>query len=225
MSIFDDIKKKIDTFTSGLSSKKEITDTGINISKPSTSDIFTSTSDIFKGIKFKLPNQDTLTNWGIPKPSIRPKEIEKPPYQATFGDFVEVLAYPFKPRKEAIPVRRMFEKEPIMTKLPPIITGAAGMGFWFTEILPKVATQAVANFSSSQKSKTPFGIDKRRLGFEGEGNIVESTGVRMNKDFEKRMTESPDTPKFNIFMSSLIPVSDSFDAFVAGDVLTIGARK
>jgi len=129
----------------------------------------------------------------------------------------------FTMRDEPVEVRRPFEKTPIKTNLPPVITGAAKFGNYLVELVPKVTAQAVANFSPSQETTLSF--DKKRLGFQGEGNTIESTGRRMVDDFDRRMEDSPDTVKTNILMSSLVPVSDAFDAFVAGDILTSAARQ
>jgi len=129
----------------------------------------------------------------------------------------------FTMRDEPVEVRRPFEKTPIKTNLPPVITGAAKFGNYLVELVPKVTAQAVANFSPSQETTLSF--DKRRLGFQGEGNTIESTGRRMVDYFDRRMEDSPDTVKTNILISSLIPVSDAFDAFVAGDILTSAARQ
>lgn len=131
----------------------------------------------------------------------------------------------FSVRETPVEVRPLFAKTPIETKAPPIVTQLGGIGNYLAELLPKVVSQTVANFSTSQKSTLPFGLDKRRIGLEGEGSEVESTGSRMIADFDTRMAESPTTPKLNILFSSLIPVTDTLDAFGAGDIVTSFAKQ
>lgn len=75
----------------------------------------------------------------------------------------------FTTREEAVPVRRAFEVEPILTKAPPIITTSAQLGFSLLEAIPRaMATVGGELKAEFQPQEVESNINLKRFGFEGK---------------------------------------------------------
>jgi hypothetical protein len=91
----------------------------------------------------------------------------------------------FKPRSEPVEVRRVFEKTPVKTKAPPIVTGLAGLGRDIVEMIPKgLATlYGESKYKTTGKESIPIGIDARRIGFDEQNytTAVKEIADRVDK--------------------------------------------
>ncbi len=127
-----------------------------------------------------------------------------------------------KAATEPIATRTLFGKDTDTTNLPRIIAGANDFGARIIELLPKVASQAYANYGGTKKA--PFDIS--RLGFEPDpSNVVQTSGARAMEALNKYSEESPDTPIKNALKAAFVPINDVLDAWFAGDLATTGAVK
>jgi hypothetical protein len=75
----------------------------------------------------------------------------------------------FTPRTEPIDFRRAFEAEPIQTKAPPVVTGAATFGNLLLEAIPRMGATVYGELLAPDKKtgEVNLGFDARRLGFQG----------------------------------------------------------
>ncbi len=114
------------------------------------------------------PEQTQIAEEVIRQPIVPDVKIDYPSAEKTVSNVYKSIKKQFTPREEAVPVRRAFEKEPIMTKAPPVVTGLADLGFSTLEaILRGVATLYGEVLAPDRKTgEVDIGIDARRLGYE-----------------------------------------------------------
>ena len=72
----------------------------------------------------------------IRQPIVPDVKIDYPSAEKTVSNVYKSIKKQFTPRKDAVPVRRAFKKEPVMTKAPPIVTGLGQLGFSILEAIP-----------------------------------------------------------------------------------------
>jgi hypothetical protein len=116
-----------------------------------------------------------------------------------------------------------------------LVSSAVDMTSRLLEVIPKATVVTAANIretSAAIKGEEPspvkLSFDSTRLGFDRKdavGNMVWSSGQRMADDFNARMDANPKTPIWNIVSSVFAgPITDAFDATVAGDLGASAAR-
>lgn len=111
-----------------------------------------------------------------------------------------------------------------------IVSLPAHVATWLIELVPHVAVQTVQNYREIiAKGEAPpleLPFDPRRLGFIGP---IESTGKKLQDRFNTLEAEKPSVSEWDVwkhaFQSSFeVVVPDAFDAIIAGDMISLGAR-
>lgn len=104
----------------------------------------------------------------VRQPIVPDVKVDYPSAEKTVSNIYKSIKKQFTPREEAVPVRRAFEKEPIMTKAPPVVTGLADLGFWTLEAIPRAGATFYGEVLAPDRKKgeVDIGIDARRLGYE-----------------------------------------------------------
>jgi hypothetical protein len=102
----------------------------------------------------------------VRQPAMPEAKIDYPSAQKNVKDFWNK----FTPREEAVPVRRAFEKEPVMTKAPPIVTNLGQLGFSILEAIPRAGATFYGEVLAPDRKtgEVDIGINAKRLGYENE---------------------------------------------------------
>lgn len=102
----------------------------------------------------------------VRQPAMPEVKIDYPSAQKNVKDFWNK----FTAREEAVPVRRAFEKEPVMTKAPPIVTSLGQLGFSILEAIPKAGATFYGEVLAPDRKtgEVDIGINAKRLGYENE---------------------------------------------------------
>ena len=106
----------------------------------------------------------------IRQPIVPDVKIDYPSAEKTVSNVYKSIKKQFTPREEAVPVRRAFEKEPVMTKAPPIVTSLGQLGFSLLEAMPRAIATFYGEVSAPERKtgEVDIGINAKRLGYENE---------------------------------------------------------
>jgi len=167
----------------------------------------------------KKPALDFKVGEGLtPEQKIKAEQIVRKPApvlnnkqsSAYWGNLIKTE---FTPRTNAVPIRRLFAKEPTLTKAPPIATQLGGLGFRLIEAVPKAVATIGGELKAGFKPTTvKSNIDLRRFGFDKPNYVTASKEVtdRINKG------ENPFIAGLNVLSNKSLDVA--FGASLFGDL-------
>lgn len=182
-------------------------------SKPST------LTDIFKPAPAPVKFSKPAVSFGPESPTNK-TDSSTPSVGDGSGDLFSFIKNEFTPRTEAVPYRRVFEKEPIMTRMPPIVTQLASFGNQVLEAIPRLAAtvggEAIAH---GQPTEVQSNIDLRRFGFDTPNYV---TAAKEQQD-AINSGENPWISGLRIMSNKTLDVA--FGASLVANLMTSATEK